>query len=129
MKKLLISAAIATAALASGCSQREADVASDNISEAADQFKILRRVIFINGITNDHLLEIQGFCSLGNYDREKLTVTCKTDDGQFKKHFLGLSHNMTFFAEQIDPAAVSGSHYHVTFRPQTLLPSVTLSTK
>lgn len=107
----------------SGCS--DADVASKNLSVAADNFEIMRRVVFYNGITGEYMLEMQGLCSLGNYDSaQRMSVTCKTGPNEYKKHFLGLSDNVTFFAEQLDSAKVSAYHYRVIFKPQTILPDI-----
>jgi len=104
---------------------RDADVASHNLSVAADNFEILRRVVFYNGINGDYILELTGYCSLGNFDAAgELTVTCKTGPGQYKKHFLGLSDNVTFFAEQIDDANVSDNFYRVVFKPSVIIPNV-----
>ena len=79
MKKLFFGIAIlGIAGILTGCA-RDADVASRNLSYAADQFQITRRVVFYNGITGEYLLTIEGLCSLGNYDADKtLSVTCKT---------------------------------------------------
>lgn len=116
--------ALALAALLAGC-ERPADVASYNLSRDADEFKIMRRVVFYNGITGGYMLTLEGLCSLGNRDESrKLSVTCMTGPGQYKKHFLGLSDNVTFFVEQVDPAGVSTYHYRVVFRPSTILPSI-----
>lgn len=38
-----------------GCS-READLASRNLSTAADQFEIIRRIVFYNGVTGEPTL-------------------------------------------------------------------------
>lgn len=111
--------------LFSGCS--DADIASENISTAADNFQILRRIVFYNGITNDYILSIEGFCSLGNYDSEgELSVTCKTGPTTYKKHYLGLSDNVTYFAEQLEAAEVSAYHYKVIFKPSAIVPDAQL---
>lgn len=103
----------------------EANVASTNLSTAADQFKIERRVVFFNGITDTYLLSIEGLCSLGNNDKEKeLSVTCKVGDGKYKKHFLGLSDNVSYFVEQLEPSSVDTYHYRVIFRPTEILPDI-----
>lgn len=103
----------------------DADVASSNLSKAADYFEINRRVVFYNGITGDYILSIEGLCSLGNNDPvEKLTVVCKTGPNEYKKHFLGLSDNVTYFAEQLDNANVNASHYRVVFKPSVIIPDV-----
>lgn len=106
-----------------GCT--EADVASSNLSKAADQFEVDRRVVFYNGITGAYILSIEGRCSLGNDDKpRRLSVTCKTGDKEYKKHFLGISDNVTFFLEQLQPKKVSGYHYRVIFKPQTIVPDL-----
>lgn len=121
MKKVLVLLAVLFAV--SSC--KEADVASHNLSRAADEFEINRRIVFYNGITGDYILEIQGLCSLGNQDSAgQLTVTCKTGNASYKKHFLGLSDNVTYFAEQIEAAGVSGYHYKVIFKPLSIIPDI-----
>lgn len=126
MRALLALPALALgAALLAGCNQRDADVASRNLSQAADMFEIDRRVVFYNGITGAYILVVEGRCSLGNFDGAgKLSVTCKTGPDAYKKHFLGLSDNVTYFAEQLEPKAVSVYHYRVIFKPQTIVPDV-----
>ena len=122
MKKA-IATILAIAALA-GCS-RDADVASRNLSKAADMFEINRRIVFYNGITGEYMLTIEGLCSLGNHDRAgELSVTCKTGPTMFKKHFLGLSDNVTFFVEQMEPSQASVYHYRVVFKPQIIVPDI-----
>ncbi len=121
MHKIL--AAIASVALLTACN--EADIASRNMSKAADMFEVQRRVVFYNGITGDYILSIEGLCSLGNNDKAgTLSVTCKTAPDAYKKHFLGLSDNVTFFAEQLEAKNVSTYHYRVIFKPQAIIPDV-----
>jgi len=116
--------AIAFTTLLAACSN-DAQVASYNLSQAADNFRINRRIVFYNGITGEYLLTIEGLCSQEPRDK-KLEVTCKTGEGQFKKHFLGLSDNVTYFSEQMEQAAVGTYHYRVTFKPSVIIPSVEL---
>ena len=104
---------------------KPADVASKNLSNAADNFEIQRRIVFINGITDKYLMVIEGKCSLGNNDKSgELTVTCKVGPNEFIKDFLGLSDNVTYFVEQLDSASVDTWHYQVNFRPETLVPDI-----
>lgn len=107
-----------------GC-QRDSDVASKNLSKQADMFELERRIIFYNGITNDYILTIQGKCSIkkDNADNQ-LEVTCKTGPDEFKKHFLGISDNVTYLAEQLKSKAVSTFHYEIVFKPQTIIPDI-----
>jgi len=107
-----------------GCTS-DADMASTNISKAADMFEVNRRIVFYNGITGEYMLTIEGLCSLGNHDSAReLSVTCKTGPATYKKHFLGLSNNVTFFAEQMDPVPASVYHYRVIFKPASIIPDV-----
>jgi hypothetical protein len=117
-------AAIAAAGVVAACSS-DADVASTNLSKAADQFEVARRIVFYNGITGEYMLTIQGLCSLGNFDKAReISVTCKTGPGSYKKHFLGLSDNVTFFVEQVEPSAVSPYQYRVVFKPLSIVPDI-----
>lgn len=124
MKKI-ITALLLCGAVAGLAGCNEADVASTNLSKAADMFEIQRRVVFYNGITGEYILTVEGLCSLGNYDKAgTLSVTCKTGPSSYKKHFLGLSDNVTFFAEQIEPSNVSVYHYRVVFKPSVIIPDI-----
>jgi hypothetical protein len=123
-KRAITALAILGSAVAlSACN--DAQVVSYNLSQAADNFKIARRIVFYNGITNDYMLEIRGLCSQEQTDK-KLAVTCKTGDSQYKKHFLGLSDNVTYFSEQIDGADASTQHYKITFKPSVIVPAIEL---
>lgn len=124
MRKLTLAtfAGIAMVAALAGC-QDDAEVASYNISRAADNFEIDRRIVFYNGITDTYMLTIEGRCSIEDQTTQ-LEVTCKIGPNAFKKHFLGLSDNVTYFAEQLETADVSVYHHRVTFKPQEILPDV-----
>ena len=105
-----------------GCD--DADMASRNLSKAADNFEVVRRIVFYNGITDTYILTIEGRCSLYDDGLGQLEVVCKTGDNSYKKHFLGLSDNVTYFAEQLESKNVSPNHYRVTFKPRAIVPSV-----
>lgn len=101
----------------------DADIASENVSKAADNFEVDRRIVFLNGITDTYLLSIEGKCSIEDQVTQ-LEVICKVGDEKYKKHFLGLSDNVTYFAEQTEPIGASAYHYRVTFKPQQILPDI-----
>ena len=113
----------ATALSLSGCSS-DADVVSENISKDADNFKVARQIVAVNGITDKYILMVQGYCNI-KADREdnQLEVTCKVKGG-YKKHYVGMSDNTFYFAQQIDPSAVSADKYKVIFKPKTIIPDV-----
>jgi hypothetical protein len=102
-------------------------VAAKNIGKAAEQFEVARRIVFFNGITDKYILTIEGYCSVETASaglNGALEVTCKVGKGQFKKSFLGLSDNVSFLVEQIDPIHVSTTRYRVIFKPETLVPNL-----
>lgn len=108
---------------AAGC-RPAADVASDNLSKKADNYEILRRVVLMNGITGDYLLEIVGYCALGNNDDAgELSFTCRDDSG-IKKHFFGYGDNGIYTVSDIHSTNVSTFHTIINFRPQTLIPDI-----
>jgi len=105
-----------------GCN-RDSDVASSNISKQSDMFQIQRRIIFLNGITDKYIMTITGKCSIKKDNKDnQLEVICKTGDNSYKKHYLGLSDNITYFVEQMESKNVSRYNYEVVFKPQVILP-------
>jgi hypothetical protein len=111
--------------LAASSCEPAADVAARNISAAADNFEIPRRITFYNGITDNVVLVVEGFCSLGNNDTSlRMSVTCKTGPRSYIRNFVGLSDNVFFVSEQLEGVNVSTFHYRTVFRPQSLIPDI-----
>jgi hypothetical protein len=104
-----------------GCD--DATVANQNLTRAADNFEVNRRIVFLNGITDRYILVIEGRCSITD-NMGQLEVLCKTGPDTYKKHFLGLSDNVTYFAEQLDEIKLSVYHYRVTFKPEVIIPDI-----
>lgn len=129
MKRFMLLAVALLSILALAGCDTDAQVASHNLSKAAEQFEINRRVVFFNGITDTYLLSIEGLCSIEADGMDKqLEVTCKTGPSEFKKHFLGLSDNVSYFVEQLEPVKTSVYHYKVIFKPQSIIPDIDLKT-
>lgn len=121
-KKMKAVAALFAVGALAAC-ENDARIASSNLSKAADMFEIDRRVIFYNGISGEYMLSLEGRCSIED-QKHQLEVTCKTGPDAYKKHFLGLSDNVTYFAEQLAARAVSTYHYRVIFKPQSIIPDI-----
>lgn len=108
-----------------GCTDSAADVAAKNISKAAEQFEVARKIIGINGITDKYLWVVEGYCSVETADAGlmgALEVTCKIGPNQFKKLFFGLADNTTYVVQQVDPIDVSTTRYRVIFKPEAIIP-------
>ena len=130
MKKIAVVVFALIGLALAGCTT-QADTVSYNLSQDAEYFKIQRRVVFFNGITDKYLLEIEGRCSVETGDSmldNALEVTCKTGPGEYKKHFLGLSDNVSFLVEQLDARRVDPYHYKIVFRPESIVPDIDLQT-
>ena len=111
--------------LLAGCNQTDSKVVSQNLSKAAEMFQINRRIVFYNGINGSYILTITGKCSVDIVNTQ-LAITCRTGKEEYKKHYLGLSDNVTYFSEQIDSANVSKYHYKVIFKPAAIIPDIDL---
>ena len=119
---LLLASTIGLAACTS-----DAATVDRNLTTAADQFEISRRIIFFNGITDKYLLVIEGRCSITDANRQ-LEAVCRIGPNEYKKHFLGLSDNVSYFAEQLATADASRYHYRVILKPTSIVPSIDLET-
>lgn len=120
-----IAAVLAATALA-GCTS-DADVSSRNLSKEADNFQVFRQIVVYNGITDKYILEIQGFCSLGNDDPAgQVTYTCKTGPDEYVKDIIKKSDNTFVFAHQLHPKNVSSNFFQVNFKPASVVPDVKL---
>ena len=119
-------AAMTVAAISLTACLPDAQVASDNLSKSADMFEIQRRIVFYNGISGEYMLTIEGRCSISP-SANRLDVTCKKGPNEFEKHFLGLSDNVTYFAEQTELADVSVYHNRIIWKPQSIIPDVDLN--
>lgn len=108
-----------------GCTS-SADQASDNLATAAENFEIDRRIVFVNGITDEALLEIIGRCSFETQP-SYTEVTCLVDEeGRVEKHVLTRSDNTVVVIEQLEPVSASIYRPRVIFRPSVIVPDAEL---
>jgi hypothetical protein len=121
IKKMIASAAVVLGLFAFTACEDDAAIVDENMTKAADNFEIERRIVMFNGVTDKYLLEVVGLCSIKD-EGGQLEVLCKTGNKEYKKHFLGLSDNVSYFVEQGEAVEASAYHYRVTFKPQQILP-------
>ncbi len=122
MKKYFF--ALLTILTLSNCS--DADIARNNLEREEQNFQVYRRVVFYNGITNQYILTIEGYLAIIKDADGDIVVTVKTEDGAYMKHYLGLSNNVTYFSEALQPRYVSDKRYKVLFKPSVLVPTIEL---
>ncbi len=107
-----------------GCAfDSDATVASYNVSKEADQFRVKRRIVFVNLRSDTYLFSITGNCSVetDNTDNQ-LEVICKVGEDQYQKHFLYLSNETTYTIEQLDYTEASKYDYEIIFKPENIIP-------
>src|SRR5690625_2465542 len=98
------------------------DTVSQNISRDADEFRVVRRVVFYNSITDTYMMEMVGNIAI-DIDRDGiLEVIAKTGPDEYQKHYLGLSDNVTYTVEQIGTVDASEYRYKLIFKPESIIP-------
>ena len=124
MKKLaMIVLAVMGMLLLSGCT--DADVASSNLSQDADNFKVLRKITFINTVTDEVLYTVEGNMSINaDVDDNQLEITAKTGEDEFQKHFLGLSPTTVYIVEQLEWNKTNQYQFKITIKPSALVPDI-----
>lgn len=130
MKKIvtaLIAALLLVAGLTACTGPSAADRANENLSKAAENFEVPRRIVGINGITDTVLFSVEGFCSYetggGTYQ-----AICKQPDGSIERTTLAKSDNVTIVVTQMQGVHVDLFRSRVIFRPETVIPNFDLST-
>lgn len=128
MKKRIISVIAAVLifvciiATLSGC-DTQANRVNYNITEEAENFNVYRRVTVINCIKGDTLFEIEGRMNIeADTSDKQLEIIVEVDDNKFKKHFIGLSDNVTYTVEDISGSEVSKYHYEINYNPNMWIP-------
>ncbi len=106
-----------------GCTS--ADTVSDNISREADEFKVKRRITFINLRTNEYLFQMTGNCSVkggSSGSNNELEIICRIGEDKYQKHFLYIANETTYVVEQLEYSDVSRYDYEFIFRPEAIVP-------
>lgn len=124
MKKILIFMMVITAIFTlTGCEQRQADMVSYNLSLEADNFNDVRQLTVINCLQGDVLFQMTGRMSItADTADNQLEVIVEVDHEEYKKHFIGLSDNVTYIVEDITGDDVDNYNYTLNFNPNMWLP-------
>lgn len=125
-KPAIIGSALAAGLLlsAAGCDSDAAKV-NENITTAADQFEVQRKIVGINGITDTPAFEVTGRCSI-NDQGHQLEVICKHGPDDYRKHFVGISDNVYYVATQLEGINVSEYHTRIIIKPLNIIPEFSL---
>lgn len=117
----VLAAFVLTASLA-GCND-DADVARQNMTKAADNFELMRRIVFYNVRTGQNVVTVEGKCSI-EYGSARAEYICKLGEGKFIRNFVSTSNDIVAIVEQLDPVPVNVYHFRRTFKPQAIIPDI-----
>lgn len=129
MKRILsiIPIALFLAVGLSACSEGpdDSEVVNHNITKAAQNFEVQRRIVVLNGITNDIVMQVEGRCDVSPGER-KIFFTCKVAEGNdadsYIRNQVYVGDNVITSVEQGDPIKASAYHYRFTYKPQSIIP-------
>lgn len=125
MKRKIVAillAGVMTTSLA-GCVEREADMVSYNLSLEADNFNNVRQITVINCLQGDVLFQMTGKMSItADTSEDQLEIIAEDENGEYKKHFIGLSDNVTYVVEDITSKDVDKYNYTLNFNPNMWIP-------
>lgn len=120
IKKAVSLVLLTTLLLLGACSAK--DTVSHNISKDSDEFRVIRRVVFYNSLTDTYIMEMTGNIAI-DIDRDGvIEVIAKIGPDEYQKHYLGLSDNVTYTVEQLSTSDVSEYKYKMIFKPEKIIP-------
>lgn len=128
-KKTRIAAVLLVGMLAAvgiiGCDQRQSDDVSYNLSLEADNFNDVRQITVINCLQGEVLFQMTGKMAIeADTSDGQLEIIVEDENGEYKKHFIGLSDNVTYVVEDVTTGDVSKYKYTLNFNPEMWLPEV-----
>lgn len=123
-KSLYLLPCLVMAAALAACST-EADRVSYNLSQQADNFNDVRQITVINCLQGDVLFQMTGKMSItADPADNQLEILVEDENGEYKKHFIGLSDNVTYVVEDVTAGDVNQYKYTLNFNPKMWLPEV-----
>ena len=106
-----------------GCT--EAENVNYNLSQAADNFEVVRKITVYNARTDMIIMEMEGYMSLSNNSTSELVVTCRTGETEYKKNYVYLNDYVIYVVEDITSTVTDPYHYKIHF--YTAMPDVDLN--
>lgn len=115
MKKTICILLLCIITLCGFASCTAADNVNYNLSQAADNFEVARKITVYNARTDLIVMEMEGYMSISNNSTSELVVTCKTGAGQYKKNYVYLNEYVIYVVEDISGTTTDPYHYKVKF--------------
>lgn len=119
--KDVIAVIVIAGILLAGCT--EADKVSQNVSQEADNFNVIRRLTVLNARSDKPMFELIGAFSITVDSADnQLEVICETGKNEYKKHFIALNEWTMYVVEDVSGAEVDKYRYEVNFLPESIVP-------
>ena len=115
MKKIIaiLLVMVCLVSVLTGCTA--ADDVNYNLSQAADNFEVVRKITVYNARTDMIIMEMEGLMSLSNNSTSELVVTCKTGESEYKKNYVYLNDYVIYVVEDITGTVTDPYHYKIHF--------------
>ena len=121
-KKLLSLLIVSILGVGCLCGCGEAERVSQNLSQEADNFNVIRQVTVIDCITGDTLFQMSGKISITADNTDHQLEIISEENKQYKKHFIGLSDNVSYVVEQLDVKDVDNYKFTINYNPKMWIP-------
>ena len=117
MKKFICFLLVAIVALfcLTSCMGTAASNVNHNLSQAADNFEVVRKITVYNARTDLIIMEMEGYMSLSNNSSSELVVTCKVGEDKYKKNYVYLNEYVIYVVEDITGTTTDPYHYKIHF--------------
>lgn len=125
MKKKIAAVLIAVSVVVGITACSEASRVESNLTKEADNFNVVRQLTVINCLQGDVLFQMTGKMSItADVSDNQLEIIVENEDGNYTKHFAGLSDNVTYTIEDLNLGAndVNKYQYTLNFNPNMWLP-------
>ena len=120
----VLAMAVLSVGMLAGC-ETEASRVEYNLTQEADNFNVVRQLTVINCLQGDVLFQMTGKMSItADVDDNQLEIIVENEDGNYTKHFVGLSDNVTYTIEDLNLGKndVEKYKYTLNFNPNMWLP-------
>ena len=106
-----------------GCTS--AENVNHNLSQAADNFEVVRKITVYNARTDLIVMEMEGLMSISNSATNELVVTCKVGPQEYRKNYIYLNEYVIYVVEDITGTVTDPFQYKVHF--YTALPDIDIN--
>ena len=123
MRKVFVAIIMLPLLALTACGDDDAKVVERNMTKAAQNYEIFRRVILYNVILDKNVMITEGWCNV-EPGQLRTSVSCKVGPNKYLRHFYGNSDNSLYIVEQLEASSVNAYHYRRTFKPQVIIPDI-----